>query len=217
MINCDKKEEIHEMMKLLAMVLSIMLGLSIAAFGSMNSDMTGGNNNSTMKGQQSSAEENKILVAYFSHTGNTREIANQIHEKVGGDIFEIVTVDPYPDDYSACVDKAKQEQDGNYRPELATKVEKMDSYDVVFVGYPNWWGTMPMAVFTFLEEYDLSGKTVIPFCTHEGSGLGKSVEAIKNLCPQSNILDGLEVRGSRVKNAQNEVSQWLDKIGMAEQ
>jgi flavodoxin len=147
--------------------------------------------------QGQDAEENNILVAYFSHTGNTRVIANQIHENVGGDIFEIVTVDPYPDDYNACVDKAKQEQDDNSRPELATKVENMDSYDVVFVGYPNWWGTMPMAVFTFLEEYDFSGKTIVPFCTHEGSGLGRSVEDIKELCPQSTILEGLQSRAER--------------------
>ncbi len=143
-------------------------------------------------------------------------IANQIHKDVGGDIFEIVTVDPYPDDYNACVDKAKQEQDDDYRPKLKTKVENMDSYDVVFVGYPNWWGTMPMAVFTFLEEYDFSGKTIVPFCTHEGSRLGRSVEDIKELCPQSTILEGLAVRGGDVKNAQNEVSEWLRKIGMME-
>jgi flavodoxin len=199
------------MNKILALVLAIMMGLSIAACGN-----TGSDNNSTVQGQQSSTKENNILVAYFSHTGNTREIANQIHERVGGDIFEIVTVDLYPNDYNACVDKAKQEQNDNSRPVLATKVEKMDSYDVVFVGYPIWWETMPMAVFTFLEEYDFSGKTIIPFCTHEGSGLGSSVEDIKKLCPQSTILEGLAVRGSNVNNAQNDVSEWLREIGMIE-
>jgi flavodoxin len=202
------------MKKILALALAIMMALSIAACGSTNSDTTGSDNDSTVQGQDT--EENNILVAYFSHTGNTRVIANQIHENVGGDIFEIVTVDPYPDDYNACVDKAKQEQDDDYRPELATKVENMDSYDVVFVGYPNWWGTMPMAVFTFLEEYDFSGKTIVPFCTHEGSRLGRSVEDIKELCPQSTILDGLAVRGGDVKNAQDEVSEWLREIGMIE-
>ncbi len=195
------------MSKILALVLAIMMGISIATCGN-----TGSDNNSTMQGQQSSTKENNIIVAYFSHTGNTREIANQIHERVGGDIFEIVTVDPYPDDYNACVDKAKQEQDDNSRPELATKVENMDSYDVVFVGYPIWWETMPMAVFTFLEEYDFSGKTIIPFSTHEGSGLGSSVEDIKKLCPNSTVLEGLAVRGSNVNNAQNEVLEWLRKI-----
>jgi len=218
-----------------ALVLAIMVGLFLATCGCINSDTTGSDNNNAVQGQQSSepdekeqteskvesdntsdAEEEKILVAYFSHSGNTRVIANQIHEKVGGDIFEIVTVNPYPKDYDAVVDQAKQEQEDDYRPELATEVENMDSYDVVFIGYPNWWGTMPMPVFTFLEEYKFSGKTIIPFCTHEGSGLGRSVEDITELCPQSTILDGLAIRGSNVETAQDDVSEWLREIGMAE-
>ncbi|HWQ70884.1 MAG TPA: flavodoxin [Desulfitobacteriaceae bacterium] len=229
------KEEIHTMKKISALVLAIMVGLFLATCGCINSDTTGSDNNSTVQERQSSTldeneqieskvksnntsgtKENNILVAYFSHSGNTRIIANQIHEKVGGDIFEIVTVNPYPKDYDAVVDQAKQEQEDNYRPELATEVENMDSYDVVFIGYPNWWGTMPMPVFTFLEEYKFSGKTIIPFCTHEGSGLGRSVEDITELCPQSTILDGLAIRGSSVETAQDDVSEWLREIGMAE-
>ena len=153
-----------------------------------------------------------ILVAYFSYSGNTKVIADQIHENVGGDIFEIKTVDPYPTDYNAVVDQAKKEQEDNYRPKLATKVDNIDSYDVIFVGYPNWWGTMPMAVFSFLEQYNLSGKTIVPFCTHEGSALGRSVEDIKKTCPQSTILDGLAIRGKNVKNANKDVSEWLVKL-----
>ena len=154
------------------------------------------------------------LVAYFSHSGNTREIANQIHESTGGDIFEIQTVDPYPGDYDKVVEIAKQEQKSAYRPALKIKVETMDSYNTVFVGYPNWWGTIPMAVFTFLEGYDFSGKTIVPFCTHEGSLLGRSVTDIAKLCPQSTLLEGLAVRGKDVKKAQNKVSQWLREMGM---
>lgn len=223
------------MKKIPALALIILMGLFLVACGCTNIDTTDSDNNNTVQGQQSSepdekeqteskvendntsdAEEEKILVAYFSHSGNTRVIANQIHEKVGGDIFEIVTVNPYPKDYDAVVDQAKQEQEDNYRPELATEVENMDSYDVVFIGYPNWWGTMPMPVFTFLEEYKFSGKTIIPFCTHEGSGLGRSVEDITELCPQSTILDGLAIRGSSVETAQDDVSEWLREIGIAE-
>jgi flavodoxin len=158
----------------------------------------------------------KILVAYFSHSGNTRVIANQIRESVGGDIFEIVAVDPYPSDYDAVVELARKELREEYRPKLKTKVENVESYNVVFVGYPIWWGTIPMPVATFLSEYDFSGKTIVPFCTHEGSRLGQSVTDITKLCPQSTILDGLAVRGRDVKNAQNEVSEWLRKIGMIE-
>lgn len=157
---------------------------------------------------------NNVLVAYFSHSSNTRVIANQIHGSVGGDIFEILAVDPYPRDYDEVVEQARKEVREEYRPKLKTKVENIGSYNVVFVGYPNWWGTVPMPVATFLSEYDLSGKTIVPFCTHEGSRLGRSVADIKEFCPQSTILDGLPVRGGDVKNAQNEVSGWLRKIGM---
>lgn len=158
----------------------------------------------------------KILIAYFSHSGNTGVIANQICEFVGGDIFEIETVNVYPTNYNAVVKVAGQEQKSNHRPELKAKVQNLDSYEVIFVGYPNWWGTMPMAVFTFLEEYDFSRKTIIPFCTHEGSGLGRSAKDIANLCPQSKVLDGLAIRGSSVRNAKKVVSEWLDKLGMAD-
>jgi flavodoxin len=219
-----------------------MIGFVLAACGCTDSGTTNGNVSSTQEETEgnsanaTSPEETsspntetesendtqmdsapkKILVAYFSHSGNTRVISNQIHEKVGGDIFEIVTVNSYPTDYNELVDQAKQEQEENYRPKLATKVENMDSYDVVFVGYPDWWGTMPMPVFTFLEEYNFTGKTIILFCTHEGSGLGRSVEDIKKLCPQSTILNGLAIRGSDVKNAQSDVYNWLHEIGMTE-
>lgn len=154
----------------------------------------------------------RILVAYFSHSGNTRELAQQIHRKVGGELFEIVTVNPYPRDYHAVVEQAQQEQNSGYRPRLKTKIKNLKPYEVVFIGYPNWWGTMPMPLFTFLSEYDFSGKIIVPFCTHEGSRLGRSVEDITTLCPRSTILKGLAVRGGAARNAQDDVSEWLWKI-----
>ena len=159
-------------------------------------------------------EKMTALSAYFSHSGNTRVIANQIHENVGGDIFEIVSVDPYPADYNAVVEQARKELKEEYRPRLKTAVKKMDSYTVVFIGYPNWWGTVPRPVATFLSEYDFSGKTIVPFCTHEGSAMGRSVADIRKFCPQSTVLDGLPVRGSEVNTAKNRVSGWLRDIGM---
>jgi len=209
------------MKKILTLTLILIMCLSIASCGRTTNNTVGSDNNSNIQGQQSSAtgkKENKILVAYFSRTGNTEVIANLIHESVGGDIFKIVTVDPYPTDYNACVEQARKELESNYRPKLATRVENMESYDVIFLGYPNWCGTMPMAVFTFLEEYNFSGKTIIPFCTHEGSGLGNSVRDIARLCPNSTLLDGLAIRGSNVRSAQTQkdVADWLRKIGMAE-
>jgi|AGTN01.2.fsa_nt_gi hypothetical protein len=165
-------------------------------------------------GSSSGVNSNQVLVAYFSHSGNTRVIANQIHESIGGGIFEIMAVDPYPGDYGDVVEQARKELQAGYKPELKAKVENMGSYDVVFVGYPNWWGTIPRPVASFLSSYDLTGKTVVPFCTHEGSGLGRSVTDIKGLCPQSVIPEGIAVRGRNVKTAKNEVSAWLRKIGL---
>ena len=117
----------------------------------------------------------KILVTCFSHSGNTRVIANQIHGLVGGEIFEIVSVNPNPTDYDTVVEQARKELKASHRPKLKSKLENVKPYDAIFVGYPNWWGTFPMPVATFLEETDFTGKTVVPFCTHEGSRLGKSV------------------------------------------
>lgn len=154
----------------------------------------------------------KILVAYFSWSGNTREIAGQIQERVGGDLFEIKTVNAYPSEYRACTDVAKKEQNENARPALSTKVEGMEGYDVVFIGYPIWWGTTPMALFTFFEQYDFSGKTIVPFCTHEGSGLSRSVSDIGKLCPKSTLIEAVAIRGTDVKSARNEIKFWLEKI-----
>jgi flavodoxin len=160
------------------------------------------------------AKDSSVLIAYFSHSGNTGVIAKEIQKCVGGDLFEIATVDSYPRDYNTVVDVAKREQNASSRPELTMKVENMASYDVVFVGYPNWWGTMPMAVFNFLEQYDFSGKTILPFCTHEGSRLGVSERDIARLCPRATVVNGLAIRGSNVKTAQAEVANWLRKTGI---
>ncbi len=154
----------------------------------------------------------RILVAYFSRSGNTREIANQIHKSVGGVIFEIQAVNFYPDDYEELKKQAKQELVSGYKPALKTKVENIKSYDLVFIGYPIWWGTFPAPVRTFLSEYDLSGKIIVPFCTHAGGGLGQSITDISKLCPKSTLLDGVAIWGRDVKGAQNEVSGWLRKI-----
>jgi len=154
----------------------------------------------------------KILIAYFSHSGNTREIANQIHKIVGGDIFEIQVVKPYPDDYDAVVKQARQELDSGDKPALKTKVENINSYRSVFIGYPIWWYTIPAPVRVFLSEYDLSGKTIVPFCTHEGTGLGRSATDISKLCQKSTLLNGVAIWGKDVKTAQVIVSEWLRKI-----
>ena len=167
----------------------------------------------------------KILIAFYSRkgqnylggrivnlpVGNTEVVANKIKGFVGGDLFEIKTVKSYPVDYTETTEVAMAEKKAGARPELSTHVEKMDEYDTIYLGYPNWWGTFPMAVFTFLEEYNFSGKTIIPFCTHEGSGIGRSESDIIKLCPEAKILPGIAIRGGSVAGADSLVENWIKK------
>lgn len=188
-------------------------------------------NDEIQKVEDSEMEKTKILVAYFSHTGenysvgyiekgNTHIIADMIIGQTSGDTFEIRTVTPYPDSYDECTEIAKQEQNENTRPELSENMEDIENYDVVFLGYPNWWDDMPMAVYTFLESYDFFGKTIVPFCTHEGSGLSSTKRNIAEICPDAEVLDGLAVRGSVAQNSQDEandaVVHWLREAGFIE-
>jgi flavodoxin len=173
--------------------------------------------------------KSKSLIAYFSRkgnnivggsivnlpTGNAEVIAKKIRELTGSDMFQIKTVKSYPDDYTETTNVAKEELRENARPELTETIDDMNSYDVIYLGYPNWWGTTPMAVFTFLESYDFSGKTIIPYCTHEGSGMGSSERDIKKLCPNAEVLSGLAIRGGSVGKADKELASWLTKLGMS--
>lgn len=163
--------------------------------------------------QDSSAP--RILVAFFSKTNNTRSVAEHIHSRVGGDIFHVATKTSYPEDYRETTRIARVELDNNERPELAATIppEDMKSYDVIFIGYPNWWGTLPMVMFTFLEQYNLSEKTVIPFCTHEGSGLGRGPADIGRIAPGATLRQGFAVRGSSANRAQNDIDNWLRQLG----
>jgi flavodoxin len=153
------------------------------------------------------------LVAYFSRSGNTQVVANAIHEITGGDVFRIVTSEAYPASYDAVVEVARKELKSRYRPALSKRLAGVEPYGTVFVGYPDWWSTMPMAVFTFLEQFDFSGKQIAPFCTHEGSGLGRSAQDIKEVCPRATVLPGLAIRGGSVKKAGKEVQAWLHGLG----
>ena len=165
----------------------------------------------------------KILIAYYSRkgqnyvgdrivdlsVGNTEVAAKMAQELTGGDLFEICTVKSYPVDYTETTEVATVEKRNNARPELSTHVVNMDQYDTIILVYPNCLGTFPMAVFTFLEEYDFSGKTILPFCTHEGSGLGNSERDIRKLCPESKVQPGLAIRGGSVKSAGDTIKSWL--------
>lgn len=168
----------------------------------------------------------KILIAFFSlggetyvnghienrPVGNTEVIARKIQEKTGGDLFKIETVKKYPTDYYQVTDVAKEELHDHALPEIKGEVENMDQYDTIILGYPEWWSTMPMAVDTFLESYDLSGKTIIPYSTHEGSGMGHSEADLRKLCPNSTILRGTPIHGADVATADREVNQIVNLI-----
>jgi flavodoxin len=165
----------------------------------------------------------KILVAYFSWSGNAKTLAGQVAQVTRGDLFEIKTVTPYPNNYDDCIKVAKQEQDNNARPAISGRVANMEQYGTVFLCYPNWWGTLPMAVFTFLEAYNFSGKTIYPLVTHGGSRFGRSLDDIKKLCPRAVIGEGLDVSAfdrnpnddPRVTVPNRDVTNWLRKIGMS--
>ena len=149
--------------------------------------------------------------------GNAAKIADWINQRVGGDLFSITVKEPYSSDYDECLNRAAEEKAANARPELANHVENMEQYDVIFLGFPNWWYTVPMAIHTFLEEYDFSGKTVIPFCTHGTGGLASTIQDIKKDLPQDvTLLDPIGIYRPDVDSSQDEVNKWLDGMGYTE-
>ncbi len=160
------------------------------------------------------AGEGGTLIAYFSWSGNTEKMAQTIQEEIGGDLFQIEPAVPYTDDYDALLDIAQQEQADNARPELAAQVENWDSYEAVFVGFPNWWSDAPMAVYTFLESYDFSGKTLIPFNTSASGGFGRSLSGIEESAAGADILEGLALTEEELENVQSEVSGWLSGLSL---
>lgn len=157
----------------------------------------------------------KSLVVYFSWSGNTENVAKSIQSQTDSDIFEIVPATPYSDDYDTVVDLAQEEQRNNARPEISDNIENIEQYDVVYVGFPNWWGDMPMILYTFFDKYDLSGKTIALFCTSGGSGLSGTVNEVKSLEPNATVTDGLHIGSGASSNPDNAVSEWLNDIGLA--
>ena len=150
-----------------------------------------------------------ILIAYFSRSGNTRKIANLVQQEVGGTLYEIQVAVPYPASYNAVVEQAKKEIQAGYRPALQSTLDHIESFNTTFVGSPNWWSTIAPPVATFLSEHNLSGKTIVPFCTHGGGGLGRIRQDIARLCPQSTVLSCFGVYGSGAGNVRAEVVAWL--------
>lgn len=161
--------------------------------------------------------DNRTLVTYFSWSGNGQQMARWIADETGGDLFRIVPAESYGEDFNSCADRAKNELDNKIRPELSEHIDAdtMAQYDVIYIGFPVWWYDLPMPVWTFLEEYDLSGKTVIPFFSHNGSSNGaNSVNRVAELAEGATVLtdDALSLRGSSVADSEKEVKDWVARF-----
>jgi flavodoxin len=163
----------------------------------------------------SRADENYFGGAYrYIEVGNTEVVANQIKELTGADSFKIDMKQPYAADYNTCIDQAKKDKNAGARPELVAELDSIDEYDTIILMYPNYWGTCPMAVFTFLEKYDFTGKTILPLCTHEGSGMGGSERDIEKSAKGVTLKKGLPIGGSSVNSAKPKVEKWLKENGV---
>lgn len=216
-------------MKKLITVLSLILASIISMISCANNSTTATSESKTTnkENMRTSISGKKTLVAFFSHTGenygvgnisegNTHIIAKMIAEATGGTLFEIVPEKDYPhDSYDKVVEIAKQEKAQKARPAIKGDVN-IEEYDIIFIGYPNWWGDMPMPVYTFLENHDWNGKTIVPFCTHEGSGLSDTEIYISDVCNGATIAKGLAVRGETAQNnreqARKSVTSWIEKL-----
>lgn len=194
-------------------ILVLKVAAFIAAFFSLNS----------AKAQPS--KSNNILIVYLSRTNNTKAVAEIIQHHMGGELVALELVKPYPEDYKATVDQVARENETGFLPKLKTKIDSMEKYDIVFVGFPTWGMQLPPPVKSFLKEYNLSGKTVVPFNTNSGYGVGTSFETVKSLCPKSSVLEGFSIEGGLERDgkylvikdekrnqADREVQKWLKKL-----
>lgn len=219
------------MKKLFSVLLALSMLFVLAACGTTNPDNTAKPDSKPSKSSsvpdtapsikpsddtsdETSSSGTKSLVVYFSWSGNTEKVAKSIQSQTGSDIFKIVPKTPYSTDYNTVVDDAKVEQQNNARPEIKDSIANITDYDTVYVGFPNWWGDMPMILYTFFDTYDLSGKTVALFCTSGGSGLSNSVNEVKELEPNATVTKGLHIGSSASANPDSAVKSWLDEIGM---
>lgn len=176
---------------------------------------------------ESKKESGKILIVYLSRTNNTRVVAEMILQKVGGKLIALELENPYPANYQATVAQVSQENETGFLPPLKTKIDSIQKYDVIFIGFPTWGMQLPPPMKSFLQQYDLSGKTVIPFNTNGGYGIGSTFQTVAGLCPNSNILEGFTTRGGserdgqllmikadKAKETEMDVKKWLQKIKM---
>ena len=189
---------------------SFNLGIRLVRNAAPGTGSVSGTSSQTTGGNGSG----KILIAYFSWGGNTEGVAEEIQRQTGADLFEITMVTPYSSDYNTVLDEAQRDQKAQVRPELASHVENMAQYDIVMIGYPNWWASIPMPVASFLEEYDFSGKTILPFCSHGGGRFGQSLTAITKLVPNAVMGEALSIHYSGGSKLPTDVAEWLKTNGI---
>lgn len=187
-----------------------------------SADNNGSQNPSSSSGESLNSKENsatedepakkdfKALIVYFSHSGNTESVAKEIQSQTGADIFEIVPTVPYTTNYNTLLEVAQEEKRAKSRPAISGSIDNLDDYDTIYLGYPNWWADMPMILYTFLDTYDLSGKTIAPFVTSGGSGFSNTINTIKSMEPNAIVTEGLAIRDSAAGNPANAVSDWLN-------
>lgn len=222
------------MKKFFAMILSCALLVTLAACGSMNptsseeSTQPQTSEQSSQPSEESSTASSapestpesepgaNALVVYFSWSGNTETIAGEIASQTGADTFQLEPATAYSSDYNTVLDEAQAEQRADARPEISGGIENFDSYDVIYLGFPNWWGDMPMILYSFLDDYDLSGKTIAPFVSSGGSGFSGALSAIASAEPGATITDGLSLSSSASQTPGGAVADWLADIGFAE-
>lgn len=214
--------------KLLAMMLmGTLVAASIAGCGNSGdgsdsehvqeqaqSGDTQDNSQSASGDEQSGENSENALIVYFSWSGNTEAVAQEIQNQTGADIFKIEPQEPYTDDYNELLDIAQNEQQEEARPVIAETVDNIEDYDTVYFGYPNWWGDMPMIMYSFLDDYDLSGKVIAPFVTSGGSGFSGTLDTIQEMEPQAEVTEGLSLGSGEADDSADAVSQWLGEIGL---
>ena len=220
------------MKKIISLFMALAMVLSLAACSTNQSPSESTPEESSSQTNEStpapSNTNGKNLVVYFSMPdnvddstvvidgetlGNTQYMAYVIQETVGADIFRIEPETPYPTDHEKLVDLAKEEQNDNARPKIKDTIASFDTYENIFVGYPNWWGDMPMILYSFFDEYDFSGKTIIPFNTHGGSGFSSTISTIKELEPNAEVLDGKSISRNEIQDAEQEIIDWVKSLG----
>mgnify|MGYP001625383264 FL=1 len=207
---------------IIVLVVLVLIGGGIYLFtrdSEENNEKSPVNNNNNNVNNENNNNDNETdelstLVVYFSNSGNTEILANFIHNYVGGDIVALEPTVAYPEDYNDLLDVAQEEQQSDARPEFNDLNIDIEDYDTIFIGYPNWWGDMPMIIYTFFDTYDLSGKTIAPFNTSGGSGLSRTVGTIRELEPDATVTDGFTVLGDNVNHAMSDVEEWIDSLNL---